>query len=351
VQPAAPATSFASTLWTAATFAGGGVRGFNQPTDVSTSSMSDMAATGANLVRFFVHEDLSADGNSYVGDPNDLAGLTSVVQSAKQFGFKVIILLQPLSAQNVPELPEFWANTNLQSSLVNIWTAIAQQYVGNTTIAAYDLINEPIAPNGQQQWITLATQMITAIRKIDADHVIIFEPSPGGIPESFLTMKEPLPYSNIVYSVHSYEPYSISSQGISSSSVESYPSLASSSIGLVNSATLVAQLAPVRAFATTFHVSIYVGEFSCVRYAPGTSAYQYMSDSIKAFESAGFSWTYHQWRGYQPWDAEIPESYFQAMPFVNAMPQGWASANTALIRSSDTDAMTTLKLYFESNIH
>ena len=313
--------------------------------------MSDMAATGANVVRYFVNENLSADGNSYVGDPNNLAGLTSVVQSAKQFGFKVIILLQPLSAQNVPELPEFWANTNLQSSLVNIWIAIAQQYVGNTTIAAYDLINEPIAPNGQQQWITLATQMITAIQKVDPNHVIIFEPSPGGIPESFLTMKEPLPYTNIVYSVHDYEPYAITGQGIFSSSVESYPSPSSSSIGLVNSTTLSTQLEPVRQFATNFHVPIYVGEFSCARWAPGTSAYQYMRDSIELFESAGFSWTYHEWRGYQAWDAELPESYFQAMPYVNAMPQGWATENTALLRSSDTDAMTTLKQYFESNIH
>jgi hypothetical protein len=45
--------AFASTasanpvMWTAATFASHGVRGFNDPGDISDQSMSDLAATGA----------------------------------------------------------------------------------------------------------------------------------------------------------------------------------------------------------------------------------------------------------------------------------------------------------------
>jgi hypothetical protein len=335
-------------MWTAATFGGGGVRGFNGPGDISAGSMSDMAATGANVARVFVSLNLSADGKSYLINADDLANLNSVVQSGKQLGFKVVLVLAVGSAQSVPE---FWSQTGLQASIVANWITIAQQHVGDATIAAYDLLNEPIAPNGQSQWISLASQMITAIRNIDADHVIVFEPSPGGIPESFSTMTEPLPYTNIVYSVHAYEPYPISTQGIGSTVAETYPSPASSSLGLIDKTWLSENLDPVRQFANNFHVSIYVGEFSCVRWAPGTSAYQFVNDSISVFEAAGFSWTYHQWRSYPGWDAELPESYFQSMPYVSAMPQGWTDNNWIPYRSGDTDTMTALKQYFTANIH
>jgi hypothetical protein len=65
------------------------------------------------------------------------------------------------------------------------------------------------------------------------------------------------------------------------------------------------EMAHALAFATKHQVPIYVGEFSCVRWAPGRSAYAYIADCLEIFTACGWSWTYHEFRGWPGWDAEI----------------------------------------------
>jgi aryl-phospho-beta-D-glucosidase BglC (GH1 family) len=304
-----------------------------------------LAGTGANVVRVFVSLILDSTTDSY---SSDLSDLDSVVSSGSQLGFKVVIVFQPITTQATPE---FWADAQLQASIAANWLSVATEYNGNATIAGYDLINEPIAPAGQVQWIALATQLIDIIRDVDSSHVIIFEPSPGGIPESFSTMTAPLPFSNIVYSVHDYEPYQFTHQGILFPTSLTYPGAGSANVAPTDRATLSSQLAPVRQFVATFHVPIYVGEFSAPRWAPDLSSNSYVSDSIALFEAEGYSWTYHQWRGYPGWDAELPESFFYQFPYINGMPQGWASVVTANYRSENADTFQVLTQIFKSNAH
>ena len=52
---------------------------------------------------------------------------------------------------------------------------------------------------------------------------------------------------------------------------------------------------------------MFVGEFSCVRWAPGGSCPRYLADAISLFEADGWGWAYHCWRCYQGWDAEVPQ--------------------------------------------
>lgn len=323
-----------------------------------------MAATGANIVRLFVNLTLDSSTDTYT---SDLTDADSVVSSGAQFGFKVVLVFQPLTSQSVPE---FWADTHLQASIAANWLAAATRYEGNPTIAGYDLINEPIAPSGQAQWVSIAAQLIASIRSVDPDHVIIFEPSPGAIPEAFPTMTADimatmLPIKNIVYSVHDYEPYHISSQGILYFTSLPYPTPANSIIGLVDKATLSDLLEPVRQFVAQYHVPIYVGEFSCVRWAPVNasndySANSYVADQISLFEAEGYSWNYHAWRAYPGWDAELPESFFYQFPYTNAMPHqyyvgdvpGWLHVLTnGNYSTDDTDTMVLLKQYFKGNAH
>jgi len=266
-----PVAGSNSGLWPASMFASHGVRGFNEPGDISPTSMSAMAATGANVVRAFVNLNRVPNTNTYT---SDLSGVDSIVSSAAQLGFKVIIVFEPLPNQTAEE---FWTDTSLQASIASNWMAVATRYKGNPTVAAYDLINEPVAPGGQAQWMSFATELINSIRSIDPAHVIIYEPSPGAIPESFSSMNTLLPFDNIVYSVHPYEPYQITHQGILYPTSITYPGPSTSYIVLAN------QLAPVRRFVADFHVPLLVGEFSCVRWAPSSSANNYVSDSITLF--------------------------------------------------------------------
>ena len=58
-------------------------------------------------------------------------------------------------------------------------------------------------------------------------------------------------------------------------------------------------------FQTRHDVPIYVGEFSCVRWAPNASAQRWVADCLALFTKFSWSWTYHEFRGWPGWDAEI----------------------------------------------
>ena len=57
-------------------------------------------------------------------------------------------------------------------------------------------------------WRDLAVAMTRTIRDQDPDSVIIFEPSPWGLPKGFSDLT-PLPFSGVVYSFHFYEPHAL----------------------------------------------------------------------------------------------------------------------------------------------
>jgi endoglucanase len=324
---------------TASQFANKTLRGFSGSGDTSTQSMTDMASTGANLARQFLL--LNQSGDSYSIDETSFNALDAVVAAGAKLGFKVVICLSP------PD-NSYFNDPSLQASIDVSWKIIAKKYLGNVTVAGYDLINEPISPNpgGAAAWTSLASEWITDIRQIDPDHVVIFEPTPGGIPSAFSGLK-PLPFTNIVYSSHVYGPYEFSHQGLLFNTAMNYPT-ATSSIGAVNRATVSSALQPIRDFVTSYHFPVYVGEFSAVRWAPNDSSNTYVTDLISLFEAEGYSWTYHAWRAYQGWDAEILESMFYSFPFVNAKPTSFGAAWPPP-RADKTDTMNALERYFQAN--
>src|ERR1700683_946996 len=57
-------------------FANKALRGFNGPGDISVRSMSDMAATGANLARVFL--ELKQNGSTYTIDAASVRALEAV---------------------------------------------------------------------------------------------------------------------------------------------------------------------------------------------------------------------------------------------------------------------------------
>ena len=65
-----------------------------------------------------------------------------------------------------------------------------------------------------------------------------------------------------------------------------------------------AVLAPVTAFQARYHVPIYVGEFSVVRWAPPGSGARWLQDVVDLFEARHWSWTYHAFREWHGWSLE-----------------------------------------------
>jgi endoglucanase len=303
---------------------GFGLRGFNlgarSEEPLAEKDYADLAAYGATVVRVGVNVTLSPSGATFEMPVGEWNHIETTVAMGRTHGFQVILVLVPLP---LGEAAVHWNRPELEDSLVDIWGRVAARFKGNPVIAGYDLLNEPVTPNHRQQpsplgnalegagrsaavqgdggdpWRRLAVKMIQAIRAEDADSVIIFQPSPWALPKGFRQLT-PLPFSNVVYSFHFYEPHALTHQGLyEHRAVLDYPNEQTSR------ASLDSAIEPVRAFSRQYGVPIFVGEFSIVRWAPGESAVRYLNDAIELFEAAGWSWAYHAFREYEGWDAEL----------------------------------------------
>jgi len=112
----------------------------------------------------------------------------------------------------------------------------------------------------------------------------------------------------------------------------------------------------VRIMTHRFHVPVFIGEFSCINWAPMNdngkwSSTEWINDNITLLEAEGWSWAYHTWRGdYVGWEAEIPSSYYKQFSFSNATPQGLPSYSTWIKARSDTaPTIVMLKKWFKLN--
>lgn len=86
-----------------------------------------------------------------------------------------------------PNKPSLWDSEENQNKMIALWTKLAERYVDEPWIAAYDLINEPnwgfVDPNDKhglnepknEPLKKLLVACTEAIRKIDKKHIIIIE--------------------------------------------------------------------------------------------------------------------------------------------------------------------------------
>ncbi|PKP13451.1 MAG: glycoside hydrolase [Bacteroidetes bacterium HGW-Bacteroidetes-3] len=79
------------------------------------------------------------------------------------------------------DIPELFIEEKYQDQLVNLWVKIAERYKDEPTVAAYDLLNEPLpkATGADLKYkhllVPLYQRITAAIRKIDQKHMITLE--------------------------------------------------------------------------------------------------------------------------------------------------------------------------------
>jgi aryl-phospho-beta-D-glucosidase BglC (GH1 family) len=265
---------------------------------------------GANLIRWQLNVNIqpSKDGGSYITKYNTLLNeklneLDSVLIVCKQVGIKVVIDLHSLPGGRDSLGSRIFYDKIYNDYFITVWQKIAKRYKGNPTVWGYDLMNEPIQnkpPSEGMDFMQTQMKVSKTIRRIDKKTAIIFEVEAWDAPSSYLYLS-PVPFSNVIYEVHMYQPESYTHQGVfDNKSGITYPGLIGNSLYDKNALRKILQ--PVRDFQLSYNASIYVGEFSAIRWAPGAA--QYLSDCIDIFEEYGWNWTYHAFREYNGWDVE-----------------------------------------------
>ena len=191
--------------------------------------------------------------------------------------------------------------------LVTFWKAMAQRYLNDSVIVAYDILNEPVTDwySCGQWYANVMPAAVSAIRSVNSNVWLVVESEYQGAPGGFATM----PIVNdprVIYSFHFYSPHSYCNQGILS-----YPSYTATYPGLNSTwgtapytfwdrETLRREMLDVINFKSTYpDKRILVGEFGVLRWAPGGE--KWLSDCIELFETYGWDWCNHSpsgWNGY-----------------------------------------------------
>lgn len=170
--------------------------------NADAASYKEIRDLGFNSVRlnlaYSLFEDNTAPG---VYKDEGWAVVDRHILWAKQNGLRLILDMHvPQGGYQSTTDTGFGSNATLKNRLENLWVAIAQRYRNETTVAAYDLINEPHINN----WFSYVPTVINKIRAVDPNHLIdvevSFHPNDIGMYK--------LADNNILYDVHWYEPWS-----------------------------------------------------------------------------------------------------------------------------------------------
>jgi hypothetical protein len=287
----------------------------------------DLAATGANVVRVPIQMHKCKGCDHYEMPEADIRYAQRVLDRGHRHGFRVVLVLlaTPWGDQS-----DYWDNDSLKADIVSKWGQLARRLKSYPALQAYDLLNEPVVkdpPKGrtaQAHWQELAVAIVQELRAADPDTPLMIEPAPWGLPSS-LRNTEALSGPGIVYSFHFYEPHAFTHQGLPGEpAAMAYPGAG------WDKARLSRALDDARRFAARNQVPLFVGEFSCVRWAPAGSCPRYIADSLALFEAERWGWAYHCWRCYQGWDAEVPETVAQTQS-AGHLPQHRSAESPTLL--------------------
>lgn len=277
-----------------------------------------LANTGARLGRIFLPFSKCRDCDKYGLAYEVRESLKHIIDLAGARGLQLVVVGEFPGSDR----PDFWSNPALRESFVEKWQLFARAFGNNPAIAGLDLLNEPNPPwpggnlaDAHALWRPLAEQAIHAIRGENVQLPVIYEGVAGGASLGLRGL-EPLQDSQVLYSIHCYTPHEITHQHVNSAWTRTIPYPAGPEWGLGkwdaeigvtawNRRRMELDLRDTISFQRRYQVPIYVGEFSCVRWAPNRSRERYIADCLATFKRFGWSWTYHEFRGWPGWDAEI----------------------------------------------
>ena len=107
-------------------------------------------------------------------------------------------------------------DSNYIKMMAETWKHVAAHYAENTREDLFfELLNEPDMTNGKvtaPQWTIAAQAMIDAIRSVDTKHTILFGDAQW-YSIKLLAKRTPFTDDNIIYVIHTYEPFAFTHQG------------------------------------------------------------------------------------------------------------------------------------------
>ena len=329
--------------------------------NVSEADLDELARLGATLIRFQIVRNGAwktafPDGDGleayYAWLDGRLDHLAQTVRRCRDRGIRVCIDLHYAPGgfnEATYSTMMMYLDQRYADAFVETWRRIAARFRRDRDVVyGYDLINEPIdrkVKGAVTTWRALMARTIETVRAIDPETPIVVEPNCNASPEGFAEKNiyglddfEPLPYDNLVYSVHVYQPMDFTHQGIGVAADKYEPIPYPNPERGWNIDFLRGQIRNVRSVELKYGVKIYVGEFSAAVYAPGAD--DYIRDLCRLFTEYGWDVTYHAFREATCWSPEhVGTNYYD----IRSSPK--ETRRTKILRKFFADAGWGLVVY------
>lgn len=233
----------------------------------------------------------NAEGVLFNSDTEGFALIDKVVDWAKSKKMWVILDLHAAPGGQSSEATitdaffpmDFWYKTFNQDITRKLWKVIAERYKDESTIAMFEVLNEPNA--GDNTWVRdFYNRIIGDIRSTGDEHIILLNGNQMGNNYWEMTPDKFTDNINLVYSVHRYLGVGDHSEN-DITDTESDPYVCRKLGNLVN-------------FRKAYNVPFWVGE-------TGENTDDVMNGNKKALESIGVGychWTYKRFNE-EPWAA------------------------------------------------
>jgi hypothetical protein len=268
---------------------------------------------GANLCKVWLPlpDPALADGVFRAELDRSLAGVTSALDEAAAAGVAVIVQTTAGPAWRDPArggTHRMYLDPAVADRFIESWRIIARRLAGRPALWGCDLLNETVLKmpptDGCGGWEELAGRAAQVVNDLLPEARVLVQPEEWWGMRAFERLR-PVEGRNLVYSVHMYEPFALTHQGVKTRRSEglSYP-------GTIDGVRwdrgrLREALRPAREFQLAHRVPMQVGEFSCIRWAPDGSAGRWLADCIALFEEYGWDWTYHAAGDWDGWSVEL----------------------------------------------
>lgn len=278
------------------------LRGVMSGNKLEEKDFQDLKTWNVNFMRYQMLPPRSLDRSSRedfsAWIDSEIQKIDILIPRAQQNGIRLLLDLHggPGTNSNAVRNNILSWNKDDQDTFVQAWERIARHYKNNQVIFGYDLLNEPSVAGENRDvpsWQEVAERTVHAIRAIDPLKPIIIEPSEGGSPQGFVSLR-PIQAEHLIYSVHFYDPHSYTHQT---------DQLKEPIVFDGGKEYIRMRLAPVLYFQKKYNVPILVGEFSASAWAP--DAHEYLRQCIEVFEEYGWDWVYHAFRESHWWDVEL----------------------------------------------
>jgi len=265
------------------------------------------------------------------------AYLTKAIEACQAIGLRAVVDLHTVRAHHFNAANEggkntLFTNPKAQETFLKLWTDISS-YLKKypESLLAYEIMNEPVADEAQQ-WNALVARAFTTLRALEPNRVLVIGSNRWQTAENFPALEVPAGDSNIILSVHTYEPLPFTHYKAAwmpskdYSGPVHYPGVTitpedydrfvdqknQALVGLFwrarqsfDKQKLAEILRPAIEKARQLHLQLYCSEFGCLPTVPRKDRLAYYRDIIAVFEENGLAWANWEYKadfGILPYD-------------------------------------------------